>query len=263
VNPYFFGSSRKQLFGIHHPPTKSAAARSSGILLCYPFGDEYMRTHKAIRQLTMMLAKAGYHALRFDYFGTGDSAGAGEEVTVEQWLEDIAVAADELKESSGVARVSLVGLRLGAALAAQVATTRPDVEDLVLWDPVVAASRYVEELMAAPFSSVDPEGAADAATLGAAGFPVPPALRKGFEGLDLCRMDLTGPRRVFLVTSHDREDYLRLEQHLQEQRPGGFFRQLVPSPAPWIEIEKSNGAMVLPHKMVQAVAGYLTEGASA
>jgi uncharacterized protein len=263
VNPHFFGSSRKQLFGIHHPP-KAATTRQSGIVLCYPFGDEYMRTHKAMRQLTMALARAGYHALRFDYFGTGDSAGAGEEVTVEQWLEDIAVAADELKETSGVPRVSLVGLRLGATLAAHVATTRSDVDDLVLWDPVVAASRYVDELMAAPFSSPGPDGAMDPqATLGAAGFPLPPLLRKGFEGLDLCRVDLTAPRRVFLVTSHEREDYVRLAQHLQTQRPQGFLRQLVPSPAPWIEIEKSNGAMVLPHKMLQAVAGYLTEGAPA
>lgn len=263
MNPHFFGSSRKQLFGIHHPP-KAQAARKSGIVLCYPFGDEYMRTHKAMRQLTMTLARAGYHALRFDYFGTGDSAGDSEEVTVEQWLEDIAVAADELKESSGVARVSLVGLRLGATLAAQVAATRKDVDDLVLWDPVVGAHRYVDELMAAPFSSPGPGGVMDAqATLGAAGFPLPPLLRKGFAGLDLCRMDLTAPQRVFLVTSHEREDYQRLEQHLQAQRPQGFLRQLVPSPAPWIEIEKSHGAMVLPHQMVQAVAAYLTEGAPA
>ena len=48
---------------------------------------EYMRTHKAVRQLTMMLAKAGYHLLRFDYFGTGDSAGDGEDVTVEQLMQ--------------------------------------------------------------------------------------------------------------------------------------------------------------------------------
>lgn len=259
MNPFFFGSSRKQLFGVHHPP-KAATVRTTGILICYPFGDEYMRTHKAARQLAMMLAKAGYHLLRFDYFGTGDSAGAGEDVTIAQWLEDIATAADELKETSGVSRISLVGLRLGATLAAQATAARTDVDDLVLWDPVVVAERYVDELMAAPFSDPGPGGTKDPrATLGAAGFPVSPALRAGFADMDLSRMPLSSPRRVLLVTSHEREDYTRLKQHLEGQRPQGFLHQLVPSPAPWIEVEKSNGAMVLPHQMIQAIAGHLTE----
>jgi pimeloyl-ACP methyl ester carboxylesterase len=258
VNPFFFGSSRTQLFGVHHPP-KLGTPRGSGIVLCYPFGDEYMRTHKAIRQLTMMLARTGYHLLRFDYFGTGDSAGGGEEATVEQWLEDIAIAADELKETSGVTRISLVGLRLGAMLAAEVAATRTDVDDLVLWDPVVVARSYIDELMAAPHSWPGPGGEMAAqATLAASGFPLPPPLRGGFEGLDLCRTTLTSPRRVLLVTSHEREDYARLERHLQAQRPQGFSHQRVPSPAPWIKIEESNGAMVLPHLMIQAITGHLT-----
>ena len=258
MNPFFFGSSRKQLFGVHHPP-KAATTRSSGILLCYPFGDEYMRTHKASRQLAMMLAKAGYHLLRFDYFGTGDSAGAGEDVTVDQWLEDIATAADELKETSGVARLSIIGLRLGATLAARAIATRTDVEDLVLWDPVVTASGYVEELMAAPFSSLGPGGIKDRqATLGAAGFPVTPALRNAFDEMDLSKMPLDAARRVALVTSHERPDYTLLKERLQAQRAQSFVHQLVPSPAPWIEMEKSNGAMVLPHQIIQAIAGHLT-----
>jgi pimeloyl-ACP methyl ester carboxylesterase len=258
MNPFFFGSSRKQLFGVHHPP-KAATTRSAGILLCYPFGDEYMRTHKASRQLAMMLAKAGYHLLRFDYFGTGDSAGAGEDATIAQWLEDVATAADELKEASGVTRISLVGLRLGATLAAQAVTSRTDVDDLVLWDPIVAGNGYVEELMAAPFSSPGPGGTRNRqATLGAAGFPVTPALRNGFDELDLARMPLESPRRIALVTSHERNDYTRLKEQLQAKRPGTFFHQLVPSPAPWIEVEKSNGAMVLPHQMIQTIVGHLT-----
>jgi pimeloyl-ACP methyl ester carboxylesterase len=261
MNPFFFGSSRKQLFGVHHP-SKATTARGTGVLICYPFGDEYMRTHKAARQLAMMLAKAGYHLLRFDYFGTGDSAGAGEDVTIAQWLEDIATAADELKEASGVSRISLVGLRLGATLAARAAAARTDVDDLVLWDPIVVAERYVDELMAAPFSSPGPGGTKDPnATLGAAGFPVSPALRAGFAEMDLSQMPLGSPRRVLLVTSHEREDYTRLRQHLEAQRPGGFIHQLVPSPAPWIEMEKSNGAMVLPHQMIQAIFAHLTEAA--
>lgn len=258
MNPFFFGSSRKQLFGVHHLP-KAAASKPTGVLLCYPFGDEYMRTHKASRQLAMALARAGYHLLRFDYFGTGDSAGAGEDATVAQWLEDVATAADELKETSGVARISIIGLRLGATLASRAVASRTDVDDLVLWDPIVVGSGYAAELMAAPYSSPGAGGLQNRqATLGAAGFPVTPALRNGFDELDLTRMPLEAPRRILLMTSHEREDYARLRDHLLAQRPGAFAHRLVPSPAPWIEVEKSNGAMVLPHQMIQAIVGQLT-----
>jgi len=242
MNPFFFGSSRKQLFGVHHPP-KSDSVRDTAILLCYPFGDEYMRTHKAVRQLTLHLAKVGFHLLRFDYFGTGDSAGEGEEGTIEQWIEDIAVAADELKETSGLQSISVVGLRLGATLATEAVATRTDVADLLLWDPVVRGAPPL------------PRPTRDE-TAGALGYPVTPALRAGLERLDLGAKDVPGPRRVSLIVSHERADYTRLKEHLQ-QRPG-FRYQHVASPAPWIEPEKSAGAMVLPHEIIQAIVNRLS-----
>jgi uncharacterized protein len=259
MNPFFFGSSRKQLFGIHHPP-KAKTGRASAVLLCYPFGDEYMRTHKAMRQLTLQLAKAGAHVLRFDYFGTGDSAGESEDGTIEQWLEDIAVAADELKEAAGVSRISMVGLRLGGTLAALAAAARTDVDDLLMWDPIVDGKSYFRELLIQPEylrgpSPVTPPRADE--TVGAAGYPVTPALRAGLENLDLCNAPLRGPRRVLLVASHERDDYARLRQGLQSGAT--LLYQHVPSPAPWIEPEKSGGAMVLPHEIIQAIVSRLTE----
>ena len=114
MNPFFFGSSEERLLGVHHPP-RGRVPREVGVLLCYPLGQEYMRAHRAFRQLAMLLARRGFHVLRFDWFGTGDSAGAGEEGSIARWLEDARTAIDELKDTAGVTRVSLVGLRLGAA----------------------------------------------------------------------------------------------------------------------------------------------------
>jgi pimeloyl-ACP methyl ester carboxylesterase len=252
MNPFFFGSSPKQLFGIHHPP-KTATAREVAILVCYPFGDEYMRTHKAMRQLTLQLAKGGFHLLRFDYYGTGDSAGESEEGTMAQWLEDVAVAADELKETAGVSRVSLVGLRLGATLAAKAAAGRNDVDDLVLWDPIVAGAAYIDELLLPPryLRHLPQAPLAPDETAGSAGFPLTPALRAELTALDLTNVAVPGPRRVSLVVSHERDDYTRLKTRL-EQRPA-FTYQHVASPSPWIEPEQSGGAMVLPHEIIKAI----------
>jgi hypothetical protein len=50
-------------------------------------------------------------------------------------------------ERQGSSRVSLLGLRIGASLACRIAATRTEVEDLVLWAPVVDGSRYLQELL--------------------------------------------------------------------------------------------------------------------
>ena len=42
MNPFFFGDTGSALYGVHHPP-RGSKARSSGVVLCYPFAQEYMR----------------------------------------------------------------------------------------------------------------------------------------------------------------------------------------------------------------------------
>ncbi|NUP09096.1 MAG: alpha/beta fold hydrolase [Polyangiaceae bacterium] len=83
------------------------------------------------------LAAAGIPALRFDYVGYGDSQGDFEAACPASMEADIEAAIEEAKRRSGASRVVLVGLRFGATLAARVAARRDDVEQLVLWEPLV------------------------------------------------------------------------------------------------------------------------------
>ena len=46
----------------------------------------------------------------------------------------------------GIARVSLVGLRFGATIAALACDADTNVDTLVAWDPVVSGRRYSREL---------------------------------------------------------------------------------------------------------------------
>jgi uncharacterized protein len=119
------------------------------VLLCNPFGEEAARAHRIYRVLATQLERAGYACLRFDYSHTGDSAGDSQGATLAQWLRDLAVAAGELRRASGTQRVALVGLRLGATLAA-LATSRGELRPrhLLLWDPVVNGATYLRELAA-------------------------------------------------------------------------------------------------------------------
>ena len=90
-------------------------------------------------QLAAKLASSGFHTLRFDYFGTGDSAGDTVEGDLEGWSADIETAIDEIRDIAATAQVTLIGLRLGALAAARVAARNARVVDtLVLWDPVAS-----------------------------------------------------------------------------------------------------------------------------
>ncbi|WP_133649020.1 serine aminopeptidase domain-containing protein [Paraburkholderia flava] len=120
-----------------------------GIVLCNPFGYDALCTHRGWRRLAERLAATGMPVLRFDYLGTGDSAGFEDDPQrVDAWLDSIAAAVRRLREWTGVRRVSLVGLRLGATLAALAAERIGDIDGLVLLAPAIVGRNYLRELRA-------------------------------------------------------------------------------------------------------------------
>lgn len=143
MTPMFFGASESPLFGVLHEP--EGDARGHGVLLCPPIGQEHVRAHWAFRQIAQALSRAGFHCLRFDWFGAGDSAGDLASASIERWLDDAKAAARELRDAASVRKISVVGLRMGATLAA-LAAPRIKPVCAVLWDPVVSGERHIAEL---------------------------------------------------------------------------------------------------------------------
>lgn len=142
MTAFFFGPQSRRLYGFHHP---SAGFSAHGVVVCPPWGSEYQFAHRSLLVLSRRLAGAGRHVLRFDYSGTGDSAGDSTEGDLEHWVDDTVAAVDELRAVAGVDRIDLVGLRIGAAIAAQAYDRLEDPGRIVLWDPVVDGARWVEE----------------------------------------------------------------------------------------------------------------------
>lgn len=130
------------LFGLYHP---GAFGAKTAVLLCPPLGQDLIRCHRLYRQLAHVLAGQGTAALRFDYYGTGDSAGGSEEVEWLRCLEDVATAAEELRLRSGCERIVGFGARLGASLALA-AADNARLDELILWDPVLDGAAHVAAL---------------------------------------------------------------------------------------------------------------------
>lgn len=146
IEPFFFAGRSGQLFGIYHCPRGVRRPRM-GVVLCYPVGQEYIRAHRAFLCLARLLAEQGVAVLRFDYHGCGDSTGECSRGTPRQWVEDISQAVEELQRDHAC-RMTLVGLRLGATLALLCAAERQDIEQIVLWEPVVRGEDYLREIIA-------------------------------------------------------------------------------------------------------------------
>ena len=145
MTPSYFGDSQQALFGCFHP-AEGDRSLERGVLLCAPVAQENIRTSWGLRQLAGTLAREGFDVFRFDYSCVGDSWGDSAEARLGQWVADIGAACAELRDVSGVRRVSLVGLRLGGALAARALGEGLEADTLVLWDPVVRGARYLAEL---------------------------------------------------------------------------------------------------------------------
>lgn len=232
-NPFQFRSGGQTLFGLYDSPRVSRC-RDAGFAICAPLGLEYMRTHYALRLLGAQLADAGFHVLRFDYRGTGDSEGVIGSGQLPLWQEDIAAAVAELQALSGAQRIGLIGLRAGAVLAATaLAEGRCSAERLVLWDPVVSGRAYLESLqrMHAQLNDRRPRPAdAGDELLGA---PFPADLRAALSGLDLAGV-VAGPLAAVtdLVVSGSAPEYARLRDVLGSGAASGRYR-CVDDPIDW------------------------------
>jgi len=143
--PFIFANGASPLFGVLHAPPEGV--RRLPYVFCHPFGEEKLWTHRVLVSFARDLSQRGHPVLRFDCMGNGDSSGAFEDSSVRSALSDIEAAIEVLKARFEVGCVGLLGLRLGATLAALIAESRDDVSELVMWAPILDGERYANDLL--------------------------------------------------------------------------------------------------------------------
>jgi pimeloyl-ACP methyl ester carboxylesterase len=185
--------------------------RDAAVLLCYPGVQEYNTAHWAFRRLASMLARDGFHVLRFDWSGTGDSWGETTDGTIETWLGDIEAAVEEARDASGARAIALVGMRLGAAIAALACSRGLSAQTLVLWEPVVRGTDYIDELeVLDERENLRLLHHVRRARDELVGFPFSRTLRRSIAQLDLFESLPVGAKRVAIVVGQERPDFREL-----------------------------------------------------
>jgi pimeloyl-ACP methyl ester carboxylesterase len=257
--PLYFGPSGRRLFGVYHP-AEGRSNRKSGIVLCAPLGHEYIRSHRAFRNLAVQLALLGYHVLKFDYFGTGDSAGDGEELTLRQCLSDVETAMEELKDTAGVSSVSLIGLRMGATLAHIASSRRKDVDTLMLWDPIPHGGQYLDQLedlqkrwhRTRPWTRNHP-GRPPVREL--IGFPLEADLERELRDIELATA--APPRAKSIVVLLSEDDEARWRERAGSWKPSATI-QYVPNAGGHWDTETLVHNALLPYDMLRTIVSLLS-----
>lgn len=205
ASPLFFGRPEAPLFGWMHSP-EPAHALGLGMLICNPFGFEEVCAHRSVGRLAQSAAEAGVATLRFDYAGCGNSS--GEEFdpdTLARWIASIHLAMDTLKQHSGVQNVVLLGVRLGATLAALAAMARSDVYGVIAIAPIVQGRLYLRELRILAETASGGTSSAPRSTVGleSAGFLLTQEATESIGALDLRKMPGAPAPRVLIVERDD------------------------------------------------------------
>jgi uncharacterized protein len=250
MTPLFFGSSQRRLYGAYDPP-QGARPGARAVVLCYPWGQEYLRAHRSMRRLANMLAAVGCHVLRFDYFGTGDSMGTAHEVSRRGWEQDIETAIEELQDTSGATQVSLVGLRLGATLAAHVAVRKKKlVHTLVLWDPVVSGLEYLEELLGRDTQAMG-SGGGDVQ-----GFPMTDSFAAEIRELDVVVLVPDLPARTRFIQTAPLPSHATLRAALDSAARSEIPLESVDALPPWVQ-DRDYGAGAVPTKVLETIVQWV------
>ena len=206
AQPVYLGDEALPTFGWWHAAVRDADGDVRlPVLVCPPFGREDESAHRTLRLLAERLAAAGHAVLRFDYPGTGDAAGHAHMLDlVPAWTRAIATALDALKAQAGCDKAAIVGMRLGAVLAADVAASRDDVAAFVAMAPSAGGRAFVRELKAFQATS-SPVGRADASAglLEAGGHALTAASRDALSKLDPTALARAPAPRMLLI---DRDD---------------------------------------------------------
>jgi pimeloyl-ACP methyl ester carboxylesterase len=194
--PLYFGP-QDGLFGVLN---EADGTTGRGVLICAPLGYENVIYHRQLAILARRIAAKGTPTLRFDWPGCGDSAGDDlDPDLIPRSLASVQTAVDALRDHAEVEHVDIVGLRIGATLAASIIGRTEHAGSLALWDPFPTGTAYLRNLRA--FERLARKSSAwtkDDSYESAAGFRLSRETVAALESLDLLQCDFGSPRRVFL-----------------------------------------------------------------
>ncbi len=157
--PVTFTVEHEQLVGIWHTANAPFEA-APAVICCHGFTGHKAESQRLFVLLARALAAHGIGVLRFDFRGSGDSAGAFRDMTVAREIADTQAALDYVRSRTDVdpGYMALLGFSLGGLVAAVTAAAHPDLRALALWNPVARPQRLWDRLSSEDRARVERSG---------------------------------------------------------------------------------------------------------
>ena len=190
-------------FAMLHP-----AGGTHGVLICNTLGDEALNVYRPLVHLAGRFAAAGAPTLRLEYYGTGDSGGEDAQPgRFRAWLGNIVAGVRWLRQNCAVGPVTLVGVRIGAALAARAACDIDGVASLVMLAPVATGRRFLREMVLRANATAEiwqvPSHIEEGGWFEAYGIRLDRATRDELERLDVAKLPRAPAPHALVLDQHD------------------------------------------------------------
>jgi pimeloyl-ACP methyl ester carboxylesterase len=224
ARPLYLDLPSGPVFAVYHAPSADAAP-ATAVLLCPPWGWNDVTSYRARRAWAEHLADGGHPTLRFDFPGTGDSAGVpADPGRLAAWTEATAAAAAWLRDSTGGRRVAAIGMGLGGLVAVKAISEDASIDEFVAWNTpgngraFVRAERAFAGLQASRYSltgepepSLLPEG-----WMEVNGFTLSAETVADLEALTLAGLSTGGLQRALLLDHDGIPVDAGLRRHLED-----------------------------------------------
>jgi dienelactone hydrolase len=147
ILPAAFLGPRGVLRGIIHRP-EITTGRAPAVVLLHGFTGNHVEDQFLFVQMAHRLTEAGFAALRFDFYGSGDSDGTFDEMTIETEVGDAGRAVEWMSQQFGVDgdRIGVLGLSMGGCVAALLAGRDPRVKAAVFWNALCKPRDHFEDI---------------------------------------------------------------------------------------------------------------------
>jgi len=240
--PVWFGQDNRPLFGwIHYPLSRQVRG---GVILCSSLGIESEASDFVFRQFADQLARKKFIVLRFDYDGTGNSAGSHNDPDrLNSWISSIHSAVQTLQQT-GVSHLSVVGIRMGALLSMVEQNRHGLFQNIVLWDPYTSGRNFMRQqrlLRSLVGTTVGYQNMKEGEILGVAWSE---ETIKQLDSLHLADLEIAKVRRALILSRSENRLSDQLQKKLSDSRVTWDFvngqSQLFDSPLLSAKIHQSD-----------------------
>lgn len=262
IEPLYFGEPQRSLFGALHRARRS---QRRPMLMCTPLLQDGIRSHRVLRVIAEGLAEAGVDTLRFDWYGSGDSAGDSGELSLPGLLLDLREANALLGSVVGGARPRGFALRSSAVPLLLHAAGQTEPAELILWDPCLLGHELVADWRGQHSQQLEkagryPGGHAEPSPDDLLGFDVRPGLLASIDSFDGRYFPLPPGSRVLMAVWEFRPEHERFVDSLRGAGTAVEWRTLEIDDRPSFDDPNRFESQALPRRSAAQLVRWLTDG---